>query len=143
MLDRRFTEDNEIAGRHITQAVDVPSEDEIFEAARILCCTFDPSYIEFLQRYGGAMVGSLPIYGLRPVNVMGNRWSVVDVTQWFRHEGWPGVSEWYVISEDGFGNPIGIAPDGQVMIADHDVGQLSVLTSNFEEFLVKQCSNES
>jgi hypothetical protein len=48
-----------------------------------------------------------------------------------------------VISEDGFGNPIGIAPDGQVMIADHDVGQLSVLTSNFEEFLVKQCSNES
>ncbi len=85
------------------------------------------------------MVGSLPVFGLRPTKVMGERWSVVEVTRWFRAEGWPETSSWYVISEDGFGNPIGVARDGQVMISDHDVGQTRVLARSFEDVLLQRC----
>jgi hypothetical protein len=47
--------------------------------------------------------------------------------------------EWYVISEDGFGNPIGMAQDGRVMISDHDGGQASLLATEFEYFLLHHC----
>lgn len=139
LLDRQFAEDEAIAGRALSKALEVPSEKEIADAAVAIGCTFDEDYVAFLRRYGGATVGSLPVFGLRPVEVMGKRWSVVELTKWFREQGWPGVSEWYVISEDGFGNPIGIAKDGRVMISDHDVGNVSVLASDLEDFLLHHC----
>jgi hypothetical protein len=124
----------------ITVASEVPtSEDEIADAAAAIGCSFHEDYLDFLRRFGGAMVGSLPVFGLRPAKVMGKQWSVVEETNWFRDQGWPGIAEWYVISEDGFGNPIGIAPDGRVMISDHDVGQVSVLATDFEDFLLHHC----
>ena len=138
-LDQHFAEVEKHAGRTLTRASEVPGEDEISRAASELNCTFDDDYVAFLRRYGGATVGSLPVFGLRPVEVMGEPWSVVHVTQQFRRQGWPGTDQWYVISDDGFGNPIGIAADGRVMISDHDAGQISPLASDFEDFLLNHC----
>lgn len=124
----------------ITVASEVPSEDEITASALAIGCSFHEDYVDFLRRYGGAMVGSLPVFGLRPVEVMGNDWwSVVELTRRFREQGWPGVNEWYVISDDGFGNPIGVARDGRVMISDHNFGGVSVLATDFEDFLLHHC----
>jgi hypothetical protein len=132
-LDQEFTQ------FPIMRALEIPSEEEIAEAAAAIGCTFHEDYVMFLRRYGGAMVGSLPVFGLRPAPVTGMPWHVVEVTKWFREQGWPGVNEWYVISDDGFGNPIGVAPDGRVMISDHDSGLVRLLAKNFEEFLLHHC----
>ncbi len=57
--------------------------------------------------FGGAMVGPYPIFGLRPVEVMGdNHWSVVDVTRRYRIDGVAGTEDWVVFSEDHAGNPV-------------------------------------
>jgi hypothetical protein len=138
-LEKDFLQVERIAGRALTRASDVPSDGEISRAAQQLDCTFTDDYIAFLRRYGGATVGSLPIFGLRPVEVTGEPWSVVAATQIFRQEALPGTEDWYVISNDGYGNPIGIARDGRVMIVDHDAGGLSVLADSFEDFLLSHC----
>jgi len=129
--------DQEFSAFPIMKALETPSDDEITQAATALGVTFHDDYVSFLKRYGGAMVGSLPVFGLRPVQVMGERWSVVEVTRWFRKEGWTETNEWYVVSEDGFGNPIGIAHDEQVLLFDHDSGHKELFASGFEEFLTK------
>jgi len=131
--------DQEFSMLPIMRASDTPSDEEVAHAASALGVTFHHDYVAFLRRYGGAMIGSLPVFGLRPVKVMGKRWSVVDVTEWFRKQGWPGTHAWYVISEDGFGNPIGVAEDGRVMLFHHDAGQEQVLADDFERFLIEHC----
>ena len=131
--------DSEFSTFPIMRASEVPTDEEIANASAAIGCRFHRDYVEFLQRYGGAMVGSLPVFGLRPAEVMGDRWSVVVVTEWFRNQEWPGTSDWYLISDDGFGNPIGVAPNGQVMRSDHDVGEIGVLAQNFEDFLMNHC----
>jgi hypothetical protein len=133
------TLEREFAMFPIMRASDLPSDQEITEAAAAIACSFHQDYSAFLRRFGSAMVGSLPVFGLRPAKVMGKRWSVVELTNWFRQQGWPAIADWYIISEDGFGNPMGIAPDGRVMISDHDVGYVSIVAENFEDFLVNRC----
>jgi hypothetical protein len=138
-LDRQFADDFAIAGQAITVARETPSDQEIAAAAELLGSNFDSDYVAFLKRYGGAIVGSLPVFGLRPVEVMGVVWSVVDVTRRYRDQEWPGTADWYVISEDGYGNPIGIDSDGQVKVSDHDHGDVATLAPTFEDFLLIQC----
>jgi hypothetical protein len=121
------------------KASEVPSDEEIAGAAAAIGCAFHQDYVDFLRRYGAATVGSLPVFGLRPVKVMGNRWSVVEVTTWFREHAWPGVNEGYVISEDGFGNPISVPTDGRVMISDDDAGEIAVLATDFADILLHHC----
>ena len=126
------------------RALEIPTDEEIANASAAVGCRFHRDYVEFLQRYGGAMAGSLPVFGLRPVEVMSKHlWSVVVVTEWFRDQEWPGTSDWYIISNDGFGNPIGVAADGQVMISDHDFGGIDVLANNFEDFLINHCLGDA
>lgn len=133
LLEEDFTEFPQ------SKASSTPSDEEILAAANILNVCFHEPYVEFLHRYGGGMVGSLPVFGLRPVEMMGSRWSVVDTTQWYREDGWPGCDHWYVVSEDGFGNPIGVSEDGQVRVYDHDAGQEYIVAGDFESFLTEYC----
>jgi len=142
-IDDDFADVERLAGRRLTRALVLPTDDEIARAALELGCTFVDDYVTFLRRYGGATVGGSEIYGLRPVEGMGVEWSVVMVTQRFRQDRFPGTEDWYVISDDGYGNPIGIARDGRVMISDHDTGTISVLENSFEEFLVNWCLQKS
>ena len=116
-LDRQFRDSPAM------RAIEVPCNAEIDAASQLLGVPFVEDYREFLLRYGGAIVGPYPVYGLRPVELMEDcRWSVVDVTQQFRCSDCGGVDRWLVFSEDHSGNPIGFDIDGQVWIHDHDFG---------------------
>ena len=124
-----------------TKAEELPTDTEIDQAQITLGCQFHKDYIEFLQVYGGGIVGSLDIYGLRPAEMMGdNWWSVVDLTIHFRQNDYPHTDEWYIISGDGFGNPIGVSNDGKVLCYDFDSGRLYEEAPDFEAFLLKQLS---
>lgn len=112
---------------------------EIHDAEKAVGCTFDASYVRFLKEFGGAMIGAEPILGLRKADVMGtDAWSVVEVTQRLRADGWPGVEDWYIVSLDGAGNPIGVAPDGAVYVSDHHGGGIQEIASSFKEFLSRR-----
>lgn len=124
----------------ILRAVDLPSEAEIVQAEREIGVPFPEDYWQFLLRYGGAMVGSRPVFGLRPVEVMGvDHWSVQDVTRHYRSHGVPGTDQWVVLSEDQAGNPIGIDSSGVVWIHDHDFGGLAHLAKDFENYIRTWC----
>jgi cell wall assembly regulator SMI1 len=132
-LDREFEESP------IMRAQDVPTEDEINAASREIGIAFPQDYRDFLTRYGGAMVGPYPVYGLRPVHVMGVGWSVVDLTRRIRSGGLDVASNWIVFSEDHSGNPIGMDADGRVWIFDHDFGGVAQLALDFEEYIRRTC----
>jgi hypothetical protein len=112
---------------------------EIDAAEQRVGIKFAPAYRDFLARYGGAVVGSLPILGLRRAEVMGDdTYSVTDVTSRFRADGWSPTEEWVVISVDLAGNPIGLTAEGEVWISDHDAGETRMVAHTFEEFVVHQ-----
>lgn len=124
---------------------------EILAAAAALGCTFHEDYIEFIHNFGGAVLGANDVFGLRCPASMGRNpkdATVIEATQSFRLRQWPNIEGWYIISGDGRGNPIGIAPDGRVCCADHDCGYevfdvarsfnhfvLDLITDDFEEEL--------
>jgi len=92
------------------------------------------------MEFGAAMVGPYPIFGLRPVDVMGKRrWSVVDVTREYRRKRIPGCNEWAIVSEDQAGNPVGLDREGAIWIHNHDFGGIARLAQNFEEYLRVKC----
>jgi cell wall assembly regulator SMI1 len=126
----------------ILKAEPVPMS-EIEAASSELQCPFPQDYRDFLRRYGGAVVGPVPIFGLRRLeSIAANQWSVVTMTQFVRSQNWPGVAKWLIISMDLAGNPIGIAADGTVWIADHDGGDPRPIAEDFEMF-VKECLHVS
>ena len=99
-------------------------------------------YREFLEKFGGAIVGPYSVYGLRASEAMGDdESSAMKVTERFRADGWPGTDSWLVVSIDHSGNPVGLDRDGKIWISDHDAGALQVLTSTFEDYLRKWCLN--
>lgn len=109
---------------------------EIEAAEAALGCEFTEAYVQFLREFGGAMVGSEPILGLRRADVMGvDAWSVVEATRRFRADGWAGADDRYVVSIDGAGNPIGVGRDGAVYLSDHHGGGLQKIAGDFEQFL--------
>lgn len=110
------------------------SDAEIDAAEKAIGRPFAADYRWFLRRYGGAMVKSLPVFGLRSSEAMWKS-TVVEETLRFRKRGWRLTDKLVVISVDGSGNPIGIADDGRVWISDLDVGAESVIANSFEEFL--------
>ena len=118
------------------------SEAAISAAERQLGCKFAPEYAEFLRLFGCGVVGPDPVFGIGAdaVDAMGSEDDVVTQTKQFRAQHWPGLTDWYVISVDGRGNPIGVGPDGRVRLSDHDVGDVTVIAENFESFLAKNLS---
>jgi hypothetical protein len=112
---------------------------EVTAASATMRLSFPADYSEFLERYGAALVGPFPIFGLRAVEAMGNEWSVVEVNRRYRADNWPGVQNWLVVSADHSGNPMGIDRDGRVWISDHDLGGISPVGDDFEDFLRKKC----
>ena len=93
-----------------------------------------------LGSYGAGFAGAYPIYGLRPVELMGDDfWSVVAVTNEFRSQGVPGTDRWIVFSDDQACNPVGMDKDGKVWIHDHDFGGIALLENSFEDYLRNWC----
>lgn len=117
-----------------------PTVNEIEQASIELGIPFPNDYVQFLQEFGGATVGPYPIFGLRPVSVMGDEeWSVVKMTKFYRAQPVPGTDKWVVFSEDHAGNPIGFDAKGVVWIHDHDFGGIAQLAESFEDYLRKRC----
>jgi hypothetical protein len=123
----------------ILRAGSLPTSDEIDHASEELGVPFASDYRDFLLLFGGAMVGPFPIFGLRPVEVMGDEWSVINVTKRYRNEGVPGSDAWVVISEDHSGNPIGMDSEGAIWIHDHDFGGIAPLADTLEEYIRLNC----
>jgi len=100
---------------------------------------FSTEYIYFLKNYGETTIRSYDIYGLAEISMHGKKSSVIDQTNFYKHDQkWPDIDDWYIISDDGRGNPIGCKPDGSVWLSDHDAGFEQVkLADSFEEFLHK------
>lgn len=111
--------------------------DETIEAAEHdLGREFSPSYREFLRRHGAAMLGAQPVLGLSPLDVLGaDWWDAVRVTRHFWDDAWLGTADWYIISTDGAGNPIGVDEGGRVWISDHDGGGIERIADSFVEWL--------
>ena len=106
----------------------------------ILKVKFDTLYKKYISKYGGGFINAQPFYGVVGHNQMGdNLNNVSNVTKFYKEfQGWPGIEDWYIVSDDGFGNPIGIDPEGKVWLSDHDSGFEKVkLADSFEEFLYK------
>jgi len=109
---------------------------EIDRAEARLGVPFSAGYREFVARFGGVHAGPLPVTGLRRWAATGRgEWSVVELTERHRAQGWPGTEAWVVISGDGFGNPIGLDAAGRVWLSDHDSRECVCLEASFEDWL--------
>lgn len=114
------------------------TSDDLRAAAQALGVQFSPDYCQFVERFGGAIVGPYPIYGLKRAEPMDAKlWSVVQVTNHFRSQQWPGLGSAYVISMDHAGNPIWIDSEGVLRSFDHDSGEYLVISPDLESYLVK------
>ena len=123
----------------VMRAEPVP-RDEVDSAFADLRFPVVTDFRDFVRRYGGAIVGPYPIFGLRQAVAMGGEEvSFVAVTHNFRDQVWRGVDDWLVVSMDHAGNPIGISKDGRVWCSDHDAGEIVLVASTFEEFLRSKC----
>ncbi len=131
-LDSQFSRYPFLRGGRAAQA-------EIDAASAAVGTPFPEDYREFLARHGAAIVGPYPVFGLRPVEAMGNEWSVVEVNSRYRADRWPGVDGWLIVSADHAGNPIGIANDGRVWVSDHDSRAVAAVADSFEHFLRREC----
>jgi hypothetical protein len=109
------------------------SIDEIEGAQNKLGVIFDPDYINFVQAFGGSFVG-VAIYGFNNSKMLESS-SVVDLTDRFRRDGWPGAEGAYVISMDMSGNPVMIDASGSVFTYDHDSGDTRSMAASFRDFV--------
>jgi hypothetical protein len=109
---------------------------EIDAAAERLGVPFSADYREFVARLGGGHAGSYSVAGLRRwASAANSRWSVVELTEWYRAQNWPGTATWAVFSGDGCGNPIGLDAAGRVWLSDHDSRECVCLEASFEDWL--------
>lgn len=132
-IDEMFT-------KHPIMRAEGVSYQEINASTAEIGIPLPDDYREFIHRYGGAIVGPFPIFGLRRATPMAkDEGSVIDVTRQFREQGWPGTDAWVVFSLDHAGNPIGLDRHGKVWISDHDARVVELLANDFEDYLCKQC----
>jgi hypothetical protein len=102
------------------------------------------SYRDFVVRYGSAIVGSYCILGSGVSTAMGaNESSVLELTNRFRADNWPGSDDALVISMDLAGNAIMLARDGRIVCFDHDAGETDILAPTFEAFIIDCCLKPS
>jgi len=127
-----------IYARHPTLKAGELSDSELQVASAEIGLSFPEDYREFLLRYGAAIVGPYPIFGLRDVEPMGAVGSVVDINDAFHRER-PDLSDWLIFSNDLAGNPIGLLSDGSVWLADHEFGEIVRQADGFEDFIRGVC----
>lgn len=116
------------------------AENLVANAENKLGLCFSNGYRNFVVEYGSGVMPGHIIYGIVPLDAMGVFCTnVIDKTNFYKiTQKWPDIDDWYIISDDGSGNPIGCKPDGSVWLSDHDAGFEQVkLADSFEEFLEK------
>ena len=115
------------------------SDEEIIQAEKVLNIKFNIQYIEFIKKCGGAF-GGIAIHAFKNGSLVGKA-TVVDLTLKFR-EIYKDLDKnilnlFYVISDDGGGNPIIMNTDGKIFVFLHDSYEMEFLYSSLEELLMK------
>jgi hypothetical protein len=129
LLDKEFARFPVLCSEGVTK-------EEIALASQQVNLPVPPDLQAFLLRYGGAIVGPFPIFGLRRAEAMNqSSWNIIDVNQRFHRQHWHGIETWLIVSIDHAGNLFGIAPDERVWLSDHDTGETVFVADSFEEFI--------
>lgn len=115
------------------------SDEEIARAENMLNIKFNDQYIQFIKLFGGAF-GGISIHAFNNGSLIGNA-TVIELTKKFR-ETYSDLdkdilSSFYVISDDGSGNPIIMNTDGEIFIFLHDSYEIECLYGSLEELLIK------
>lgn len=120
------------------------TDEQVKQAEYELGLIFNDFYKNFLKNYECSSVRELYINTLtKSKDSPSELWSVIEVTKWFKdHQKWPNIDDWYIVSDNNSGDPIGIKPNGEVWISYHDSGfEQEKLANDFEEFLYKLLTN--
>lgn len=140
MRDETWKAIEDMFTRHPTLRAERVAAAEIEAAEADIGIRLSDDYKEFIGRYGGAILGPFPIFGLRRATPMANSdGSFVEVTRSFRRQRWPGTERWAIISVDHAGNPVGIDNEGKIWISDHDARAVQLLGDSFDSYLRKWC----
>lgn len=104
------------------------SAEQVIQAEQELGVKFSPAYIDFVLNFGKAYAGMM-------INSLDGNENVVDETKSLR-EVHPDVTDTYVISDDGSGNPIMINSKGEVEIYYHDSdAEIETIAPSLEQFI--------
>lgn len=104
------------------------SDEQVLCAEQELGVKFSSDYIDFIKNFGAAYTGMM-------INALDGNENVVDETKSFR-EVHPDVTDTYVISDDGSGNPIMINSKGEVEIYYHDSdAEIEIIASSLEQYI--------
>jgi cell wall assembly regulator SMI1 len=116
------------------------TESEIEKVVLEMGLSFPSDYQEFIRRYGGAIVGALPIFGLRKADPMGeDEWHIAEINKKYKDDHYPILDNWVIVSVDQSDNPIGINTEGTVVLFDHNSKEIVKVAENFEEFISSEC----
>lgn len=115
---------------------------EVKKAEKLIETKLPEDYIEFICMFGCGVVGSTVILGLGETQFV-YRPSFVEETLNFREELPSEYKKIVIIGVDGAGNPIGFnPPNREIILYDHDFGEVVLLANNFSEYLRSACLNE-
>ena len=104
------------------------SDDQILCAEQELGVKFSSDYIDFIKSFGTAYAGMM-------INALDGNENVVDETKSLR-EVHPEVTDTYVISDDGSGNPIMINSKGEIEIYYHDSdAEREIIALSLEQYI--------
>lgn len=109
--------------------IDTPAtEEQILYAEQELGVKFSPDCIDFIRNFGKAYAGMM-------INAVAGAENVIDDTKSLR-EVHPEVTDTYVISDDGSGNPIMINTKGELVVYYHDSDtELEIIASSLEQYI--------
>lgn len=104
------------------------SAEQVIQAEQELGVKFSSDYIDFIKNFGTAYAGMM-------INALDGNENVVDETKSLR-EVHPEVTNTYVISDDGSGNPIMINSKGEIEIYYHDSNtERETIASSLEQYI--------
>lgn len=95
-------------------------------------------YKEFILNFRGAYAG-IAIHAFENVTSIGKD-TIIDLTTNARNlfntaNLFPEINNCLVFSDDGAGNLIAIAPNGEVILFDHDIEEKQKLANSFEKLI--------
>ena len=104
------------------------SDEQVLCAEQELGVKFSSDYIDFIKNFGTAYAGMM-------INALDGNENVVEETKSLR-EVHPEVTDTYVISDDGSGNPIMINSKGEVEIYYHDSdAEIKTIAPSLEQYI--------
>lgn len=115
------------------------SDEEINRAENILNIKFNDQYIQFIKLFGGAF-GGISIHAFNNGSLIGKA-TVIELTKKFRETyndlDKAILNSFYIVSDDGSGNPILMNTGGEIFIFLHDSYEIEYLYGSLEELLIK------